>query len=309
MFKDKNGKRLSPILQRIFNDGSLYKTGRFYTDIQFLPKNKAQNDGKKDRELITINGNKVIEHDFTSMHPTLLYTINGLKSPADCYDIKTSAFKGRWNAVDRRNLIKHALVIIINAKSTREAIQCIQHKLMTSYIDNNIILAQKQTAKDYIKTHYHQLKTAINVDVTHLVRDIKHAHSPIASYFCSSAGVRLMRIESEIASKILEYFLSRGIACLPVHDSFIVEEQYGEELKSVMERFFNEVVTSPFVNRVISVIPKKAIKQPKSSQPGTLAAIKACFRNAKTIFNLKLVERPLLNNLISRCFRLRFKGS
>src|SRR5262249_22622984 len=69
-----------------------------------------------------------------------------------------------------------------------------------------------------------------------LLRAAKAAHPDIAHAFCSDAGVRLMRRDSEIAAEVMrEIMRATGIVPLPVHDSFIVPTPHEERLKEAME--------------------------------------------------------------------------
>lgn len=43
-----------------------------------------------------------------------------------------------------------------------------------------------------------------------------------------------------IASDVINYFTKKNIAILPVHDSFIVEKTYENELLNVMEKAYKK---------------------------------------------------------------------
>jgi hypothetical protein len=47
-------------------------------------------------------------------------------------------------------------------------------------------------------------------------------HEPIAHHFYTGVGLRLQRLDSDIAEKILLHFAQSGIAILPLHDSFLM---------------------------------------------------------------------------------------
>jgi hypothetical protein len=44
----------------------------------------------------------------------------------------------------------------------------------------------------------------------------------IASHFGTGIGLRLQRVDSDIAEQVMLHFADQGIPCLGVHDSFIV---------------------------------------------------------------------------------------
>ena len=79
---------------------------------------------------------------------------------------------------------------------------------------------------------------------------IKEFHKPIAHHFYTGVGLRLQRIDSDIAERVLLHFASMGRPILPLHDSFMMH--YGDEdlLAPVMQHAFEEVVgLSPKIDR------------------------------------------------------------
>ncbi len=54
-----------------------------------------------------------------------------------------------------------------------------------------------------------------------LLTAIEKRHKPIADAFCSDAGVRLMRVDSELILGALRAANDEGISALPVHDALI----------------------------------------------------------------------------------------
>jgi hypothetical protein len=76
------------------------------------------------------------------------------------------------------------------------------------------------------------------------------AHDRINRYFCSDIGLRLQYLDSQITSEILDYFLEREIPVLPIHDSYIVAEQYEDELYEVMrEKYRDRMRFNPVIHR------------------------------------------------------------
>jgi len=75
-------------------------------------------------------------------------------------------------------------------------------------------------------------------------------HEPIAHHFYTGVGLRLQRLDSDIAEKVLLHFAQSGIAILPLHDSFLMHNGYGASLEPVMRSAFKEVVgASPKIDR------------------------------------------------------------
>lgn len=186
-------------MARIFN-GSMERGGRFYgmgTSWQNIPSD--------DRHRLTIDGEDTAELDFKSLHPAMLYAEVGAPMPGACYDI------AGWP----RDLVKVALLTLINAKSEAAA------RLSIAHSDKMALVTPPG-------------KAAIPA-AARLIADIKRKHSAIAHLFHSDAGARLMRKDSGIAEAVMgEMFGRRGIIALPVHDSFVVPSSKRCDLELVM---------------------------------------------------------------------------
>ena len=57
-------------------------------------------------------------------------------------------------------------------------------------------------------------------------------HEPIAHHFYTGVGLRLQRLDSDIAEKVLLHFAQSGIAILPLHDSFLMHNGYEPSLRT-----------------------------------------------------------------------------
>jgi hypothetical protein len=156
---------------------------------------------KKARERLQLNGRSVIELDFPTLHPRLLYAQTGHSLDGDAYDIKD------WD----RPLVKAAFNILVNANTRQKAVAAIAEQIGGA--------GAFKTAAD-------------------LVSDICEAHSTISNAFGSGAGLRLQRIDADIAERVLLDLQKQGIVALPIHDSFIVEEHHNGALQSAMDEAF-----------------------------------------------------------------------
>jgi hypothetical protein len=75
-------------------------------------------------------------------------------------------------------------------------------------------------------------------------------HEPIAHHFYTGVGLRLQRLDSDIAEKVLLHFAQSKIAILPLHDSFLMHHGYETSLEPVMRAAFEEVIgTLPVIDR------------------------------------------------------------
>ena len=92
-------------------------------------------------------------------------------------------------------------------------------------------------------------------EVEQLLDAFKQKHEPIAKYLCSDEGVRLMNIDGEIASQVVNHFTEINEPILCVHDSFICREQFQEELNKVM----NNVIRKQLEGYVVGIKSNKDI--------------------------------------------------
>lgn len=196
--RQDNGVPLTAPVIRIFNK-DFSRNGRFYSQ-----GTSHQNIPREARKRILIDGESVVELDYATLHPALLYARFGAPLPQDCYRI------GDWE----RPLVKRAFLILINDKSLPSARLAIAHCAeMDTYGLN------EQEAKE---------------TASRLIADIKAAHGPIAPAFHSDVGAGLMRIDSDMAQDVMKSLMRRGIVALPVHDSFLVPASKRHELEEAM---------------------------------------------------------------------------
>ena len=156
------------------------------------------------RRIITINGEATIEADFKGLHPAILFAKNDLPIPPDPYALipgvaENSALRGP-------------------AKTTFLALMNAGPRGTTEPKDFN---AQKygMTAKAFRQT-------------------VKDAFPMLPGIFGTGRGLFLQREDSDLAEQIMLHFVDKGIAILPIHDSFIVAEQHKDELVKVMQTTF-----------------------------------------------------------------------
>jgi hypothetical protein len=191
-----DGKKIAArnALHRVFNRRSFDRGGRFYGAWW-------QNIKSDERCCIRVNGSVTVEHDYSQIHPRLLYALAGKPLAGDAYAIEG------WD----RPLVKEAVNTLINADDELSAMQSIAQSIGGKGQLGN---AQK------------------------LTEQIKAKHSGIADSFGTGAGLRLMRIDSDMAESVQLKLIGRGIVGLPIHDSFIVEERLGRILEEIMEEAF-----------------------------------------------------------------------
>ena len=197
-------KKLKCKIKRVFNNGVFTEGGRLYgAEYQFL--------SEAERSWILINGNHVVEIDYKSFHPRILYHKMSI-------DIKGDLYEMVHPSKVLRPAIKKMLNIMINTKSDYRAVKAFEKALFKDE-DGGIILTAMVNHR---------------IDEWDLIALIKKAHKPIEKYFGSNIGVKMQYEDSELAIIILTYFMKKKINCLTIHDSFIVEEKYKDELYNLM---------------------------------------------------------------------------
>lgn len=199
-------------LHAVFNGdfehgGRLYTSGGGYQGVE----------GRKPRRLcIRIDGEPVVELDFSALHPRMLYALEGIQYDADPYAAVS-------DDPELRPIFKIAVLIILNAERRATAIW--EGKQATwNDTDRRDLLRRKRLTDEKI------------------VEMFEKAHAPIAhNFFCKKTGLRLMNHDSKIALRVVEHFTSKGIPVLAVHDSFLVQKRYKDELSGVMVAAYSKI--------------------------------------------------------------------
>ncbi len=195
---------------RVFTD-NLKLGGRYYGPTWQMLSEEL-------RKYLFIDGYPVVELDYSGLHLRMLYHREGMDYKGDPYG---------FGSTQERPYLKLVSLIMIN-KKTRQG----------------LLRAMKKTfaAK--------QLDIPPDEQIERMVARFDAAHDRISRYFCSDIGLRLQYLDSQITSEILDYFLEREIPVLPIHDSYIVAEQYEDELYEVMrEKYRDRMRFNPVIHR------------------------------------------------------------
>lgn len=176
--------------------------GRFYAQ-----GGGWQSMAKEARKQITIGGEPVVEIDYKTLHPAILYAQAGAHLPEDSYHIDG------WP----RPLVKVALLILVNSKNTHEARFAIAHHPEIAGLAPRGTQEAFRAASD-------------------LMAAVKKMHHPIAWAFYSDKGAELMSLDSVLAETVMHLMMMAGIVVLPVHDSFLVQRSKADQLEEAMLR-------------------------------------------------------------------------
>ena len=193
-------------LYRVFNDPELKTGGRFYGGWwQNIPRGLRQH--------LLIDGKRTIELDYSNQHPTILYLKEGLAPLPDSYSGILGELEGHSKAAVR-SMVKAAFNAMLNAG----------HRL--------------RQAPEGIEPAKYGLKWR------HISEAIEAFHQPIAKHFYTGIGLRLQRMDSDIAERVMLTFARHEdrIPILPLHDSFILHHGYEDMLRQAMENAFEELL-------------------------------------------------------------------
>ena len=186
-------------MTRIFSRGDMRLGGRFYSSIQNM-KSEA-------RKYLRFDGDPVIEIDYSSIHPTMLYDYEQQVMDGDPYSIDGFA----------RSDVKVAFNIMLN-RNGGEA---------------------QTSAANTIAEEIHCSKE----DAESLEQAIFEKHKSLSKYFNSDSGLELQRKDSKLAFYILRHFtqmLKRPI--IMIHDSAIVSVRDTESLILTMKEAYETVI-------------------------------------------------------------------
>ena len=177
----------------------------------------VQNYKAETRKYLYFDKEPTLEIDYSSFHPHLLYHQDGLQfSGDDPYVIK---------GFDRSH-VKVAFNIMLNRKGSK---------------DNK---SSANTISDELGIDI-EASEALEIAILEL-------HGPIAKHFNSGIGLKLQRLDSDIAMSVIDHFvnlLKRPV--VSIHDSFIVSVRDTESLILLMADCYRMFVDEMIVMRGI----------------------------------------------------------
>jgi hypothetical protein len=190
-----------------FSDASIYLTRRFaetYERGGRLYDGYWQNMPKAIRKRLIINGKPTVELDFSRVHPTIIRAELGLGPIPDPYDLP--------------------------GYSGMEA---------TGKLMFNRLLNSRGPVRYYPKN---DSQTFRSVEGFNQYRDAMITHlDAFRDTFGNDYGARLQKRDSELALRILDRCIASSIPVYPVHDSFITQVEYEDELLSIMKKEFRNM--------------------------------------------------------------------
>ncbi len=170
-----------------------------------------------ERAEITINGEPIVELDYSGLHPYLLYAKEGFQFRGDPYSIID-------NRSEVRSFLKIILLAMLNAKDKTTAERAANHWLYLNH-DERADLAELKITK-----------------ARPLIDSFRQVHKRIDHYFCNGneTGLRVMNLDAIIALDVVKNFTEQEIPILAIHDSFIVQEKHQGELHRTMKKAYQK---------------------------------------------------------------------
>ncbi len=241
------GKRMETSIKRIFND-DFTKGGRAYTMGM-----SYQNIPTELRKKILINGKKTAEVDIKGSHISILHTMVGSKlfkgydpyainiEGVAEYDLPVISLLSDKFKCDRnpfRELVKVALLIMINASSRKEAMFALREKL-NKQTKFSVLELDEMPDEDVLKMRMLGIK---NVNIDKLYKALEKKHEAIKQYFFSGAGMWLQKIEGDIFLKVIAKCVEKNYPVLVIHDSCRAQDEHIREIGNFIEQAWEEVV-------------------------------------------------------------------
>lgn len=197
-------------LYRAYNNGSLKQGGRLFG-------HWIQRISKEDRKWAVLNGRQTIGLDYSAVQPHIIYAVVNKTAPdGGMYEL---------DGISDFNIdvAKKVMLVMINCKSRSGAVQA-------------MLKLDRERAAD-------GKSWGLTRDVvTQYIDGLAKKHHAISDYFFSGFGLKAQNIESNIAVRVLLKLIDQDIACIPIHDCFVVGVQNREALARAMDEAAEEEI-------------------------------------------------------------------
>jgi hypothetical protein len=193
------------LVRRIFYRGSWLLGGRFHGGFW----QQIKSDYRKD---ILINDMRTVEIDYSGLHVSLAYALEGVTPPNDPYTLKP-VLEG-FNATQQRSIVKQLALTALNANSLSATYQAFRD--------------EQETKSDE--------KSLKNKELELLLDEFINQNKTIEQYIGTDKGVELMAVDGRITSRIINSFTNLNIPVLTIHDSYIVPEGHEEQFVEQMDK-------------------------------------------------------------------------
>ncbi|MDG0978488.1 MAG: hypothetical protein P8O79_02065 [Halieaceae bacterium] len=193
------------LVRRVFYRGSWLLGGRFHGGFW----QQIKSDFRKD---ILINDKRTVEIDYSGLHVSLAYALEGVTPPQDPYSLKPVLED--FDTTQQRKIVKQLALTALNANSRSATYQAFRDE-------------QEAGTKE---------RSLKNNELELLLDEFIHQNKTIEQYIGTDKGVELMALDGRITSRIINSFTSLNIPVLTIHDSYIVPEGHEERLVEQMDK-------------------------------------------------------------------------
>ncbi len=183
---------------RVFNNNDWEQGGRFYGAWWISVPSHL-------RRHILIDGKRTVEVDYSGIHAAMLFALAGKDIPSDPY---SRCVTNKGNDIERK-LVKTTFNALLNADSVKGISEIKKY-------DETLTGRNWEDFKRFIVNSYPEFE----------------------DQFATGAGLRLQRMDSDLAETVMLQFANKGYACLPVHDSFLVHHEMQDVLEASMKAAF-----------------------------------------------------------------------
>ena len=193
--------------------------GRSYMGLEGI-----QNLSKQERRDLMIRGNDTVIYDYKSFEPSIAYSINQELMKCDPYQLDWKFYDTKF----LRDLGKLALTTMLYAGNKQSAILSCSYEIGKKF--------------DIDKLYEEGKIPNPLIDTKQLIEDIEKRNSKILDLLYKQTQNDLSNLGSKIMDYIMNYFTQRGILVLPVFDEVIIEAEFEDKLKEVMEMAYESVL-------------------------------------------------------------------
>ena len=235
-------RQIRPVHVAVFTDNwDLH--GRLYTG-----RHGHQGLSQMERCTIQFDGEPCVELDFSGFHCRMLYHLYQ-EHP---YKSDPYALWGKQTTENLRLLAKNVVNRAINARSKREAVgscyAAIETKTGKDGPDGEKLFKTGKSLRDAKKLRKALRESGMSFDEVYDMA-LRH-HEGIENLLGDDAGIRLMRIDGEIAVNVMHAFAYENIPVLGCHDSFIVPRMHEKSLLRLMKLNYVDLVgQQPIIKR------------------------------------------------------------
>ena len=238
-FMCKERGEMTNIYTRIFSREDFGLGGRWYRAGILEVKNKES----RARLDVTIDGEAVVEVDFSCLHFRTVAAMFGVPEELVPLDLYTEPLKRLlqtgedWSEYDNsvdRNIIKLAVNILFNSRSLRSAAGAISETLRC--------LPPQDREKS---------RLGGSQDVIELLAECYPEFVPYFRGEIENLGLILQRADSNIVERVVREFISHNKPILPVHDSFLCKADDLDLLLEAMGRGFRDELGVDFIVPVV----------------------------------------------------------